>query len=451
MTAMSRTTESVIVPAIAISLAPAALLAGATLGAGAVISTLRQEYRRAKEALEAKTRAELERRLEALKLQQGQAEEIACLAAQTVVGPGPNASLMMLTHRAAVLRERMAGLAACPAELKVRYESFQDRVATSSGPVADLIEEYGRLTADIARARQETADAATDASLREDLAAMKDEIARGLPDTREWRPTREILAAKVADLERLLSTEPRAASQGIALLRRRILRKLREYARTEETDSRVAQDIRTLVADLAAKLTAVSAHPEFPDRVEQAARLLKRLGQVQAPTAEEHLAALLRLGAEVDALFHTCETDVAQREARATVGLLVQNALLSLGYRVNVVADGPGSGPTTFVAAVTPDVGVEFSVDAGGLLKTEMVSLSDSVSAAWGGVQDQVCGVVDDVHRELRKQGAKVREKYRRRLADGERLRRAVTGVPREERDSLDVVGKAGTLRRPVR
>jgi len=420
------------------------------LGAVPLFSTLQQEYRRAREALEARTRAELQRRCEALGLRQSQADEIAGLAAQTMVEPEADASLLMLGHGAAVLRERLASIRNCPPELLARYESFQARVAAGLGPVSDLVQEYGRLSADASSAGENaTTTGEVRASLGEELAAMKDEIALGFPDTRKWRRSRESLTAKVADLERLTATEPLAARQGIMLLRQRIHRELRECARVEEADRRSARRVPSMVADLVAKLTAVSSHAEFPDRVKQAAQLTRCIARGSSATSEEYLGALLRIEGEVDELFQACEADIARREAGGTVGRHVQDALLSLGYRVTVVPTDDASRRDAFVAAVTPGMGVEFSVDAGGHLKTEMVSLSDSVETAEAATQEKVCGLVDEVYRTLRRQGAQVREKHRRLLADGEQLRRVVLVEPGKERDSVDA-GEIGMLRRPV-
>ncbi|MDQ7793700.1 MAG: hypothetical protein RDU89_04685 [bacterium] len=445
---MSGTTNAVVILGGAMLLAPAALVVGAARGAGAVASALHQEYRRAREELEARAQGERERRSEAQRLHETQAGEVAGLAARTVVEPEADAAMLMLRHGVIQLGERLAATGSCQPEVRARYESFRARLAAGSGPVPDLVQEYGRLWADLARARDSaTTTVPAGDSLAEDLAAMRDEIALGFPNTPRWRRVRESLAARVDDLERLAASEPAAARQASVLLSRRIHRELRECARGEEADRRAARQVRSLVADLTAKLTAVQAHPELPARVEQATGLMRRLGSAPGSGTEEYRNALLRLGAEVDELYQACEADLARREAGEAVGRHVRDALLALGYRVTVVP--PGDSPVdAFIAPVTDGVGVEFSVGAGGQLRTEMVSLSESAVTAGAGAQERACALVEDVYRALRQRGAEVREKYRRHLAEGELLRRVVL-AEREQGETLDA-GYDGTLRRPV-
>jgi hypothetical protein len=408
--------------------APVAL-AAASVGLVAAVPVLLvrelvREYEEAKREYDAKTLVQMQERLENFECQRRRTEELSELTRQTIVRPDVDATMLMLQNSATLLWNRIARLEDCPPDIKLRLESLLSGIGSPDVPCDNLLQEYRELARDISGLAETGAKVTSRESetLSSELRALRDRISERFSTHGEWGHLRERFLERAAELEDLGKREPAQAGQGLALLRERVSRELQRCSESEETGREESEHVRALTCDLLAKLDAVSAiclQEGLRGLSERSVRLRRQISEALSTEADDLIEKLSGGSREVDRLF----LEASRRVVGARVSCQVRDVLHSLGYRVSVIPLQESDGEGRFISGVTPDVGVEFCVDEQGGLMTQMVSLSGDLGTVSEPTQEMVCELVDKVFATLRRRGVDVRERCRRTLDAGSRLR----------------------------
>ncbi len=444
---------------------PAAAVVGAVRLTGSALSALQKEYRKAQEESEARHKALLERRAEALRLQQSQIDSITDLVERTAVAGQANASEIMLSDRMNMLRQRINELHNCPPEILERVRTLEKLVSARSSPLSDLIREISTLTQEISKvivAKRENREPGsresrnlantnlhTSTYVKDEIQALRDKITFGIPQSGQWSTIRQNLTTKADDLERLSATQPMAARQGIAMLHQRVDRHVRQCAesmkqRADSTplEQRHDEKIDPALVDVRAKLAVVLAHKELPALSSRAKALAHKLDLYSA--SEGDVPDFSSIQREANWLVEDLCARTAGHEVSAIVSHHVKDVLLTLGYKVKETPPLSNSAsqsrsPTAFVTSIVPGVGVEFSVNASGQVMTEMVSLSDNrISDVASAVEESACELAERVRKGLNERGLKTQERTRYYLKPGDTLRKVEIGAGFDNREDRD-------------
>jgi hypothetical protein len=170
-------------------------------------------------------------------------------------------------------------------------------------------------------------------------------------------------------------------------------------------------------------LQALSNQQALPEYAVQATTLLKQLGTEITTHAADELAGLRAIAEQAEKLFAACERTLEEQTATSYVEDQMAEVLRSMGYQVAQIAAEEPSQPRTMFAAVDDKLGIEFHLDKGGKVGTEIVALTPEAADLDHANQEKVCGLIDRVFQAMRGRECEVRERHRKRLRSGQQLR----------------------------
>lgn len=418
---MSTTTRSVVSPAsdgaaAALLLLPLAAPALAAYAGYKSLQFLRERYRDALAVAEAVERTNVEQRSARQQATQRTQREIAELVASTETGDS-DAMSDFLRAGLARLQDQLAALGeACDASLEDERASLS--AAVSSGGLSPLVtlERYQALSARVRRAALERSGSAPP-QIAAEAARLRQAIAIPILGAAALAPLRTRLTSQIARALGLAESDPGVSRQQLVLIEERIHREISTQFEVGRVAQRRASRFRQLAAEATARLEAVAEQPDLPEYADAARYLQEELAAALATAEMKPLETLAR---RADQLYSDCG-DAAQSMA---VGFYVEDvcrrALAAQGYVVRSVEGGPGGAG---IVPLDDLAGIEFRVEAGGQLVTELVSISPGTDLDANEYAERACELVDNTLGALRAQGATVREKYRSIAPAGESVR----------------------------
>jgi len=364
---------------------------------------LREFHRQA--SLDAQTRQELVDR------ERERTDEAAKLIARTQVTASSDVTAEFLRRRVEHLEQRLTEQA--DAEIAAQCRQLLTDMAQAPERFNEYLETYRRL-ADAEKRK------AAGGMLREEIAVLREEIQSPLLEAPELAETRRQLLEQLDALQAVAVRQRTVARQGLTVLRRRVFREIEAQAQRRQAQAKVAAERRYLVGEIVAKMSAVLRVPDLPDITRQAQELSARLNQVLAGD-DDNLIELQTLAQQAGELFAACENALSMQVVSAYIQDEVTDVMLSLGYQVTPIA---GEGDRRrFLAPVDEEYGIEFQVDGGGRLGTEMVALHSGAAVTDPDAQEKICGIVDQMIEQLKAHHQNVREHFRTSLQPGEQLR----------------------------
>lgn len=441
---MSRAVE-VVITASAVLPALASGVGLATLGVGAVAYAaiemarrLQQDYQDALGAYQLRCAADADQRAASTAQQQALLAAAAELAARTQFTAHGDPDADFLLAGVQRLEERPAAQA--NVQLVAQCRALREAIAREPDAVTAHLEAYRRL-ADIVTA----ATAARPATaLAEEAAALRAELQSPWLDAPDCTESRTQLLAQLDALQAVATRQPTLARQGMDMLRQRLTREMQAQVERHRQRRQQAEARRALVGDIFAKLQALSRQPELGAPAQQADALSRELGSLLADAPADEMAQLAQFDARVNALFDACVQQLQEQAVAAIISDQVATVLVELGYQVTQLPTDDAPDDRTLVAAYDNTLGIEFHVGGNGLMRTEMVALTADAVDADAETQEKVCTVIDHVIDALQDRQYGVRERFRKSLTPGERLRvidaevleapRAQAAVPQQQR-----------------
>lgn len=224
-------------------------------------------------------------------------------------------------------------------------------------------------------------------------------------------------------LRKVGASQPNVALQGLSLLQAKARRLVRESLKAASATQKSNAHRREVVTEVVAKLRAVAACPGAPAYADRAQRALQDLANfLRRPDtgSPRELEAFL---AKAEALFVQCQQALDAAVTSAIVQETVSEALLQRGYVISQVPPEFGANVQQSLVALSDQLGLAYSIDAFGQLRTEAVAFADIATEPDEAAEETICKLVDEIYASLRKKGAEVREQGRRRRKTGERLR----------------------------
>lgn len=336
-----------------------------------------------------------------------------------------DANREFLLHRLAQLEETVAPLE--HAGLREQCEKLRAEIASGEQPLETQLEALRKLAEDVSAAVLPTT-AAYDA----ECDAIRDEIGSPLLAGAALADLRKELLNQLVSLKKVGVRQRALAKQGLALLRQRVYREMRQQAELQQARLQQAEARRLLVGVMSAKLHALSRLTDLPAFTASARQMQARLAQILAAGGEQELDDLAELGRQTDYLYDTCERTLQQHLVIEYISDQITDVLVSLGYRVQCVEE---EGGERLIANIDNAVGIRFNVAEDGQLGAEMVALTPEAAAHGLESQEKICGIIDQVFAGLKSKDLPLRERFRSKLKPGEQLKVVATHAEEETKD----------------
>ncbi len=445
--AMGATFLSAMMP-LAIGVGGGVALYGAGRLAYLAAQHLESEYQSAMHDFRARTEADIA----GLRLNQIQQQQQAQTAVRAVAGASTKASVdanaQFLRASLKRARGRLGEGGDVPPDLPAHMAALELRIEDGAA-IAPLWKELESLQARVGvitleraannavkAARPDEKRAAQIAHLEEELALTRSEFDSPLWSRGEGVVEKSRLVARLESIEKLLETQPASVAQGLVLLRSAIARARDLLAASEDARRQQIAEKANLVREFSG---AISARGQALSAIDdQAANelgvgLLARLSTILSGESEREVEELRFLAAEAEASFAAAQKRFSEAAMAAFVQLQVADVLSELGYRVQTV-EGDGQ-PTSLLASLDSDNGVQIRVAGNGELQSELVSFSagegEVPADRWA--QEKACTLVDQIYDGLRKRKLEVKERKRKTLRSSDSVRRVARETRRED------------------
>lgn len=358
--------------------------------------------------------------------------------------PLEDANLSFLNGQIEKLRARSGEDS--PPDVKAMFETLQSQIAASPAEIVAHWREFETLQSAISktlleRAARETAFAPSSNEkkavqiefLRAELENLGAQLENPLWNSQEGQKARENLQIRLENLRALLETSPASSAQGLILLQGALNRARDTLAAQEQLRREKREEksllVRELSGTIAARAQAIAGQNELPAARESALSLLARLSQFLSSDFGDDLTQLRALNEEAENLFEQTHKTLHETAFAAYLRAQVRDVLGELGYRVADL-----EGEKGLVAVVDDKTGVEIEIDGNGALSSHLVAFSDAESAPvnfWA--QEKACALLDEVYAGLRRRQLTVKEKKRKTLRDGDRVKTLPKSVAQRE------------------
>jgi hypothetical protein len=397
-----------------------------------MLAAMREQHQAALAELAERQRDELAGARERAGEEAGAAAQAKALAAQTMRRAGGGAR-QMLNAGLERMEERVGGFEPRPPDLARAVAEMRTMLLDPACNLEQALAQYEALAARVgqaallqAAARVQAGPAADEAGAR--LAALLAGLRVSLDSPWfsgvEAEPVRMALEQRLGEVEALGKAQLRLAENLAHQLRTRINTALDELTAKAKAQAARAERLRGQTGELLALLAVLEGGALPEEERRQAAALRGRLATALAEADDADLEHVVdALLAEAQAQYAALEKKLAAQVAQAVVGHELVDVLAGLGYAVEMLEPLQAGGTQHFHVALSAEAGVDLKLSAGGLIQSELVAYAPLDEDATQQSEKLVCGVIDEVVKELGERKLEVRERFRTHYAKGERPR----------------------------